>query len=56
MYIAYKRIRFNKASKEIITQANTIIAEFNQQGFSLTLRQLYYQFVSRGLIPNSEKS
>ena len=25
------------------------------QGFTLTLRQLYYQFVSRGLLPNAER-
>jgi hypothetical protein len=37
----------------VIAQANTIIAEFQAQGFVLTLRQLYYQFVARGLIANT---
>jgi hypothetical protein len=36
----------------IIEQANVIIAEFETQGFTLTLRQLYYQFVARDLIAN----
>jgi len=33
-----------------IDQANTIIAEYQAEGFTLTLRQLYYQFVARGLL------
>ncbi len=36
-----------------ITQANVIIEEYAAQGFDLTLRQLYYQFVARDLIPNT---
>ena len=28
-----------------IERANAIIAEYQAQGFTLTLRQLYYQFV-----------
>jgi hypothetical protein len=38
----------------VIEQANTIIAEFMAQGFVLTLRQLYYQFVARDLIENKQ--
>src|SRR5205085_3197993 len=33
---------------------NEIIAEYDQQGFDLTLRQLYYQFVSRDLLSNRQ--
>jgi hypothetical protein len=36
----------------LIEQANSIIAEYDALGFDLTLRQLYYQFVSRDIIPN----
>jgi hypothetical protein len=36
--------------------ANEIINEYAAQGFSLTLRQLYYQHVARGLIENSKQS
>jgi hypothetical protein len=38
---------------EKIVKANEIITEYKRQGFELTLRQLYYQFVSRALIANS---
>jgi len=54
--IAYKNIRFSKSSQEIIFQANKIIREYQNQGFTLTLRQLYYQFVSRDLIKNNVQS
>jgi len=47
---------FRAASLTIIGQANTIIEDYAAQGFSLTLRQLYYQFVARDLIPNTERS
>jgi hypothetical protein len=40
----------------MIEQANSIIAEYLAAGFTLTLRQLYYQFVSRDLIPNNMRS
>ncbi len=47
---------FRAKSRAIITKANEIIEEYAQQGFSLTLRQLYYQFVARDLIENTERS
>ena len=37
----------------MIGQANRIIAEYQALGFVLTLRQLYYQFVSRAAIANT---
>lgn len=51
--IAYKQKRFNKSSRYLIGKANAIISEYQAQGFRLTLRQLYYQFVSRDLIKNN---
>ncbi len=39
--------RFSDAHMEIIDRANDIIDEYSAEGFDLTLRQLYYQFVSR---------
>ncbi len=47
---------FNAASLAMIDQANKIIEEYQAAGFDLTLRQLYYQFVARGLIPNTQRS
>ncbi len=41
---------FRSAALETIDQANAIFDEYAAQGFTLTLRQLFYQFVSRGLI------
>ena len=54
--ICYVKRRFSEASLLQIKQANEIIAEYGGQGFSLTLRQLYYQFVARDIIPNNIKS
>lgn len=45
---------FSVGSKLIIAQANQIINQYRAQGFVLTLRQLYYQFVARGLLPNKQ--
>src|ERR1700722_7122376 len=47
--------RFNGSTLELLGHADRIIAEFQQQGFTLTVRQLYYQFVSRGLLKNNIK-
>jgi hypothetical protein len=44
---------FRKRTLAIIDKANAIIAEYSG---GLTLRQLYYQFVARGLLPNAKKS
>lgn len=52
--IAYIQKRFSKGSLKIINAANDIITAYRAQGDSLTLRQLYYQFVSRDIIPNKQ--
>lgn len=39
-----------------IRQANAIVAEYQAMGYPLTLRQLYYQHVARGLIENTDRS
>jgi len=54
--IAYIEKRFNSSSWELIHAANRIIKEYRAAGFVLTLRQLYYQFVARDLLPNSQRS
>jgi hypothetical protein len=41
---------------DIIDQANAICAQYLQQGYDLTLRQLYYQFVARGLLANKQEN
>lgn len=52
--IAYVSKRFGAGTMETIDRANAICAEYQAQGFDLTLRQLYYQFVARGFIPNRQ--
>ncbi len=53
--IVYTEKRFSGSRLQLIAKANEIIDEYTAQGFSLTLRQIYYQFVSRGIIPNSQR-
>ena len=36
--------------------ANEIIEDYRTDNYTLTLRQLYYQFVSRRILPNTERS
>jgi len=55
-YICYRDQTFKKASRAIIAMADKIANEYNEKGYDLTLRQLYYQFVARGLIENTERS
>lgn len=56
MHIAYIEKRLSAERLTIIQQAKAILDEYARQGFDLTLRQLYYQFVSRDLIPNNMQS
>lgn len=45
---------FRSETLDTINLANDIIVEYDALGFSLTLRQLYYQFVARGIIANKQ--
>lgn len=53
--IQYLAKNFRPHSRAIINLANEIIEEYQGQGYDLTLRQLYYQFVARDLISNTQK-
>jgi hypothetical protein len=52
----FKDINFRQATLTIINQANVIIEEYAKQGFDLTLRQLYYQFVARDMLANKQSN
>ena len=52
--IRYVAKNFGATALGVIREANAIIAEYAAQGYDLTLRQLYYQFVSRDLLPNRQ--
>lgn len=51
--IRYTKYKPGQEAQNVIQSANTILNEYTAQGFSLTLRQLYYQFISRDLFPAS---
>jgi hypothetical protein len=53
--IKYFKKRFGSEARTIIDLANLILGEYQSQGYVLTLRQLYYQFVARGLMPNTQR-
>ena len=53
---AFITTNFQAKTLTVIEQANAIIDEYETQGFTMTLRQLYYQFVSRDLLVNEPKS
>lgn len=44
-----------EANKSILKTALDIAEEYKNQGMTLTLRQMYYQFVARGLIESGQK-
>lgn len=48
----YQPKRFNAATRGLLDTANAICDEYVAQGLTLTLRQLYYQLVARGVIEN----
>lgn len=52
--ITYTPKKFKPDTLAVIQQANAICAQYAAQNLSLTLRQLYYQFVARGLLPNKQ--
>lgn len=54
--IAYQGWKPGSEAQEAIAQANAICRDYQLQGYDLTLRQLFYQFVSRDLIPNTQQS
>lgn len=52
----FKSVRFRQTSLDMIETANEIVEEYLEQGLRLTLRQLYYQFVSRDLLANTDRN
>jgi hypothetical protein len=54
--ICYREKTFTAEHQAIIATADQICDEYEAQGFKLTLRQLYYQFVARAIIENSQQS
>ncbi len=47
---------FRQKSRDLLTTCDEIVEDYQGQGLRLTLRQLYYQLVTRNTIVNSERS
>lgn len=54
--ICYVDRNFSAASRRIIEIAEEICDEYAADNYDLTLRQLYYQFVARDVLPNTQES
>lgn len=54
--IEYVSKEFTQEHYKVLANANTIIVQYQAKGYTLTLRQLYYQFVARGLLPNTDQN
>lgn len=54
MLRTYVPHNFSADALAVIREANRICSAYAAQGYDLTLRQLYYQFVSRNLIRNKQ--
>jgi len=48
------KLRLSNANKERLETINNILEEYRADGYVLTLRQLYYQLVSKDIIPNKQ--
>lgn len=49
------KLRLSKANKIMLEVINDILEEYKNDGYILTLRQLYYQLVSKDIIPNNDR-
>jgi hypothetical protein len=52
MKIKFRDIHLSKGNLDRLGEINTIIVDYQAQGYRLTLRQLYYQLVSADIIAN----
>lgn len=49
------KLRLSAVNKQMLETINSILEEYKADGYVLTLRQLYYQLVSKDIIPNNDK-
>lgn len=49
-----EKLRLREPNQRLLGTVNSIVEEYADQGYKLTLRQLYYQLVSRDVIPNKQ--
>jgi hypothetical protein len=53
MKFQFRKIKLGPENKVRLDLINSIVEEYQGQGYVLTLRQLYYQLVSRDVVPNT---
>lgn len=51
---SFRTTRMSQATMDTIDTVNTILEEYDEQGYTLTLRQLYYQLVAGNVIANQQ--
>ena len=51
----FRSIKFQKKNLNLLEKIKQILKEYDEKGIKVTLRQLYYQLVARGLISNNIK-
>lgn len=54
--IAYvKGVRWRNKTLELLNKITSIVEDYENQGYRMTLRQLYYQLVSADILPNTQR-
>lgn len=48
--LVFSKKRFNAESKAVLDQIIPIVQDYQEQGYKMSLRQLYYQLVSKVII------
>lgn len=54
MKIQYKNRKFQKKTLDLIAKVNEIAKDYQAKGYKITLRQLFYQLVSRNIVENKQ--
>lgn len=52
----YQPRKFSEGRLALIGQINQMVDRYQKQGLRLTVRQIYYQFVTMNIVPNNGKS
>lgn len=55
-FIKYQHFNLRRSSYELIDRINMVIDDFQAEGYTATLRQIYYQLVQSNVIPNTVQS
>jgi hypothetical protein len=48
--------KFGAKGQKTLDQANAILDDYQEQGHTMTIRQLFYQFIARGYLPNTHST